>query len=133
MTYQLVFNEFWENVMTSIQQHTFAKLTLAKTIGDTDLKNIYVQVCALESGDYGFELTFRYKTEEVKQEHSVDQTFEILSSYLKNPFQTVLLFTTEFDLTLKINKKNVGSIINQPPTFLKPSLSITELQERGIL
>jgi hypothetical protein len=27
----------------SIDNHTYAKLTLAKTIGDTELKNIYVR------------------------------------------------------------------------------------------
>ena len=132
MLYLPVFNELWNHCLESVKNGTFAKLTLAKTIGDTDLKNIYVQVCELNDS-YGFRLTFKYKTEEVEQLHTVEETYDVLTPYLKNPFQTVLLFTTEFDLTLKINKKNVGTIIDQPPTFLKPSLSITDLQEKGIL
>ena len=34
-----------------------------------------------------------------------------------NPFFSALLFTTEADITMKINKKRVASIIEQPPTF----------------
>ncbi len=40
MSYEPVFALFWERVKQSIEDKTFAKLTLAKTIGDTELKNI---------------------------------------------------------------------------------------------
>mgnify|MGYP006343010325 CR=1 FL=1 len=39
MSFQPVFAEFWEKVKESIENKTYAKLTLAKTIGDTELKN----------------------------------------------------------------------------------------------
>jgi hypothetical protein len=42
MSFQPVFAQFWEKVKESIENKTYAKLTLAKTIGDTELKNIYV-------------------------------------------------------------------------------------------
>lgn len=133
MPYQPIFVEFYEQVKSSINQGTFAKLTLAKTIGDTELKNIYVRLQILETGGYNFALTSRFKTEEVESFHSVDETLTILSAHIKNPFSTALLFTTEMDLTFKVNKKNVGSLIQQAPTFKHISPVMQEMIEKGII
>lgn len=133
MPYQTVFVEFYEQVKLSINQGTFAKLTLAKTIGDTELKNIYVRLHILETGGYKLALTLRYKTEEIESFHTLDEALTILSSYLKNPFITALLFTTEMDLTFKINKKNAGSLTEQPPTFKHASPVMLEMIEKGIV
>ncbi|MEY4433312.1 MAG: hypothetical protein RLZZ44_1446, partial [Bacteroidota bacterium] len=43
MAFQSEFALFWERVKESMAQYTFAKLTLAKTIGDTEIKNIYMR------------------------------------------------------------------------------------------
>lgn len=133
MLYQNVFIEFYEQVISSINDGTFAKLTLAKTIGDTELKNIYVRLHILENGGYNFALTSRYKTEEVENFYSSDELFNVLSSYIKNPFLTFLLFTTERDLTFKVNKKNAGSIIQQEPTFKNASPVMLEMIQMGII
>lgn len=133
MMYQPVFVEFYEKVKSSIKEGTFAKLTLAKTIGDTDLKNIYVRLNILETGGYNFVFTSRYKTEEVESFHTLDEAFILLSSFIKSPFLTALLFTTERDLTFKVNKKNVGSIIEQVPTFKNASPVMLEMIEKGIV
>lgn len=133
MPYQTVFVEFYEHVKSSINQGTFAKLTLAKTIGDTELKNIYVRLHILETGGYKLALTLRYKTEEIESFHTLDEALTVLSSYLKNPFITALLFTTEMDLTFKINKKNAGSLTEQMPTFKNASPVMLEMIEKGIV
>lgn len=133
MPYQTVFVEFYEQVKSSINQGTFAKLTFAKTMGDTELKNIYVRLHILETGGYNFAFNTRYKSEEVESFHTVDEAFMILSSYIKNPFTSALLFTTEMDLTFKVNKKNAGSLIQQLPTFKHISLEMDEMIERGII
>ncbi|SFN06155.1 hypothetical protein SAMN05421738_10644 [Algoriella xinjiangensis] len=133
MPYQTVFVEFYEQVKLSINQGTFAKLTFAKTMGDTELKNIYVRLHILETGGYNFAFNTRYKSEEVESFHTVDEAFMILSSYIKNPFTSALLFTTEMDLTFKVNKKNAGSLIQQLPTFKHISLEMDEMIERGII
>ena len=65
MSFQPVFAQFWEKVKESIENHTYAKLTLAKTIGDTELKNIYVRPVLLENDVFSLSLTARYKTEEI--------------------------------------------------------------------
>ena len=116
MAFQTEFALFWESVKDSMTQYTFAKLTLAKTIGDTELKNIYMRPILVDD-QVRISLIARYKTEEVESFHTLDEAFFVLSSYLNNPFLTALLFTTENDLTFKLNKKRVATITEQAPTF----------------
>lgn len=132
MSYQPVFALFWEKVKESIQNGTYAKLTLAKTIGDTELKNIYVRP-VLTDDIFSLSVTARYKTEEVESFHTLDEAFMVLSPYINNPFLTALLFTTENDITFKLNKKRVGSIIEQAPTFKNASDVILEMKDKGII
>ena len=132
MSYQPVFAQFWEKVKESIQNGTYAKLTLAKTIGDTELKNIYVRP-VLNDDIFSLSITARYKTEEVESFHTIDETFIILAPYMNNPFLTALLFTTENDITFKLNKKRVGSIVEQAPTFKNASDVILEMKAKGII
>ena len=133
MLYQPVFVEFYEKVKSSIKEGTFAKLTLAKTMGNTELKNIYVRLHILENGTYNLAFTSRFQTEEIESFHTLDEAFDVLSAAIKNPFLTALLFTTEMDLTFKVNKKNAGSLIEQPPTFKNASPVMLEMIEKGIV
>ena len=131
MAFQTEFALFWESVKESMTQYTFAKLTLAKTIGDTELKNIYMRP-VLVNDQVRISLIARYKTEEVESFHTLDEAFFVLSSYMNNPFLTALLFTTENDLTFKLNKKRVGSIVEQAPTFKSASDVVLEMQEKQL-
>ncbi|WP_140485469.1 hypothetical protein [Flavobacterium sp. GSA192] len=132
MSYEPIFVLFWERVKQSISAKTFAKLTLAKTIGDTELKNIYVRPVLLENDLMKMSVIARYKTEEVESFHSLDDTYPILASYMNNPFLSALLFTSEQDVVFKLNKKRAGSITEQAPTFLNPSDVILEMKAKGI-
>ncbi len=132
MSYQPIFAQFWAKVKESIENKTYAKLTLAKTIGDTDLKNIYVRPILLENDVFALSLTAKYKTEEIESTHTLDEAFMVLAPYMNNPFLTALLFTTENDITFKLNKKRVGSIVEQAPTFKNASDVILEMKEKGI-
>jgi len=132
MSFQPVFAEFWEKVKESIANKTYAKLTLAKTIGDTDLKNIYVRPVLLENDVFALSVIARYKTEEIESFHSLDEAYLILAPYMNNPFLTALLFTTENDITFKLNKKRAGTITEQAPTFKNASDVILEMKEKGI-
>ena len=131
MSFQPEFALFWENVKESMANYTFAKLTLAKTIGDTELKNIYMRPVLVDD-QVRISLIARYKTEEVESFHTLEEAFFVLSSYLNNPFLTALLFTTENDLTFKLNKKRVGSIVEQAPTFKSASDVVLEMQEKQL-
>ena len=119
MSYQDVFVLFWKQVKESVQEGQFAKLTMAKTIGKPELKNIFVRPIYSEGG-FKVLLKLRYRsrdTEDKEDELTLEETFMILKSHLKNPFSSVLLFTTTKDLTFKINKKGAGSITEASPTF----------------
>ena len=129
MSFQTEFAQFWESVKESMANYTFAKLTLAKTIGDTELKNIYMRPVLVDD-QVQISLIARYKTEEIESFHTLDEAFFVLSSYMNNPFLTALLFTTENDLTFKLNKKRVGSIVEQAPTFKSASDVVLEMQEK---
>jgi hypothetical protein len=131
MAFQTEFALFWESVKESMAQYTFAKLTLAKTIGDTELKNIYMRPVLVDD-QVRISLIARYKTEEVESFHTLDEAFFVLSSYMNNPFLTALLFTTENDLTFKLNKKRIGSIVEQAPTFKSASDVVLEMQEKQL-
>lgn len=131
MAFQTEFALFWESVKNSMAQYTFAKLTLAKTIGDTELKNIYMRP-VLVNDQVRISLIARYKTEEVESFHTLEEAFFVLSSYMNNPFLTALLFTTENDLTFKLNKKRIGSIVEQAPTFKSASDVVLEMQEKQL-
>ncbi len=114
-TYTTLFNRFRE----SINDGTFAKLTLAKTIGNTDLKNIYVRT-TVEDGVLNLALKFKiYKDgmEEIEKTIKMEELEAEVMPYMNNPFLSILLFTTEADVTLKLNKKRVATITEQPSTF----------------
>ncbi|MFK7833427.1 MAG: hypothetical protein AB8B52_09125 [Winogradskyella sp.] len=119
MTYQDVFMEFWEQVKASIAAGTFAKLTMAKTIGKPELKNIFLRPIYAEDGftvmlKYSFRLR---ETEDIEEELTLEEALPIIKSHLKTHFLSVLLFTTTKDVTFKVNKKGMGSITENHPTF----------------
>lgn len=130
MTFTETFNDFYTKVKESLTDGTFAKLTLAKTIGKTDLKNIYVRPIIID-GILKLELKFRYQEEELFEVHSIDETREQLKIYLNNPFLTAILFTTEFDLTFKLNKKRLANIVEQFPSFTHASTVVVDYIENN--
>lgn len=121
MSYQEIFILFWEQVKESVQEKRFAKLTMAKTIGKPDLKNIFVIPIYSDSG-FKVLLKLRYRskeTEDIEETLTLEAAFSVLKPHLKKSFLSVLLFTTTKDVTFKINKKGMGSITESSPTFFE--------------
>ncbi len=116
MSFTESFTDFYNNVKTSLADGTFAKLTLAKTIGNTELMNIYVRPI-VENGSLKLELKFKFQQEEVIEIHAIDDARDKLVTYINNPFMSAILFTTAFDLTYKLNKKRAVSITEKVNTF----------------
>lgn len=113
------YTQFFNAVKESIANKTFAKLTLAKTIGQPELQNIYIRT-AVEDGVLKLSVTHKIYNEglqEIEKIVNLDQLENEAIPYINNPFMSVLLFTTEADITMKLNKKRVASITEQPPTF----------------
>ncbi len=111
-TYSLFFNR----VKESISDGTFAKLTMAKTIGNTQLMNIYIRT-NVDEIQLKLALTFKFQTEEEVKILPIEEGLNHLIPYINNPFMSALLFTTEADVTMKLNKKRVATITEQAPTF----------------
>lgn len=119
MPYQDVFVLFWEQVKESVQEGHFAKLTMAKTIGKPNLRNIFVRPVYSEDG-FKVLLKFRYRsieTDDKEDELTLEEAFLVLKSHLRKSFSSVLLFTTTKDVIFKINKKGAGSITESWPSF----------------
>ena len=130
MSYQDVFILFCQQVKESVKEGQFAKLTMAKTIGKPDLKNIFLRPINSEDGVKVL-LKFRYRlkeTEDVEKELRLDEAFEVLKSHLRKPFLTVLMFTTTKDVAFKINKKGAGSITETSPTFRDITLAVKDVE-----
>ena len=122
------FSEFYSEVKTSIKEETFAKLTLAKTIGNAELMNIYARLIVIEN-DLKLELKFKFQKEEIVEIHTIDKAFNRLVEFINNPFLSAILFTTERDLTYKLNKKRAVSVNEQAPSFAHSSTAFMELKE----
>ena len=116
MLFTETFSEFYTKVKESLADGTFAKLTFAKTIGNTQLMNIYIRP-VVEEEVLQLELKFKFQQEEIVEFYSIEDAFDRLLPFINNPFASVILFTTEFDLVYKLNKKRAVSITDQPPTF----------------
>lgn len=119
MPYQDVFVLFWEQVKESVKEGRFAKLTMAKTIGKPNLRNIFARPVYSEDG-FKVLVKFRYRskeTEDTEEELTLEEAFVVLKPHIRKSFSSVLLFTTTKDVTFKINKKGAGSIIENMPTF----------------
>jgi len=119
MTYQNDFIVFWEKVEESIEAGTFAKLTMAKTIGKLELKNIFLR--PIYSKDE-FKVLLKYsfrprETEDIEEEMTLEEALVVIKSHLKTTFLTVILFSTTKDVTFKVNKKGIGTITENHPTF----------------
>ncbi len=125
MPFKETFSEFYTKVKASIEEGTFAKLTLAKTIGNTELMNIYVRPI-MDEDILKMELKFTFQKEEIIEIHAIDLSLNRLLEFINNPFLSAILFTTEFDLTYKLNKKRAVSIIEQFPSFTHASPVILE-------
>lgn len=116
MPFKETFAEFYSKVKESLADGTFAKLTLAKTIGNTDLMNIYVRPI-MDEKVLKLELKYKFQKEEIFEIHTIDGAFSRLLEFINNPFLSAILFTTEFDLMYKLNKKRAVSITEKVNTF----------------
>lgn len=128
MQYKEDFLTLWEQVKESIEAGTFAKLTLAKPIGKPDLKNIFLRPVYSEKG-FTFLLKFHYRQREMEDkesELSIDDALLIVKEHLRNPFMSAIAFTTEKDLQFKINKKGVGTITENYPTFTNVTQAVRD-------
>jgi hypothetical protein len=87
--------------------------------------NIYVRPI-VEDSILRLELKYKFQQEEVIEIHTIDAARDKLVTFINNPFMSAILFTTEFDLTYKLNKKRAVSVIKKANTFGNPSEVLLE-------
>jgi hypothetical protein len=116
MSYSEQINALYDHLKTSLSNGTFAKLTLGKTIGKTELTNVYFRTI-VDNDTLKFNVTFRYLSEEIIEIKPIEDVILLLNQYLNNPFLTVILFTTEKDILIKLNKKRIATITEMDNTF----------------
>jgi hypothetical protein len=121
MPYEDAFDLFWKEVIESVEEGCFAKLTMAKTIGKPNLRNIFVRP-VYSDGEFKVLLKLRYRsveTEDQEDELTLEEAFVVVKSHLRKSFASVLLFTTKKNIIFKVNKKGAGSMAESSPTFSK--------------
>lgn len=116
MVYLEPISELFEQLKTSLEEGTFAKLTLGKTIGKTELTNIFFRTI-VEDDILKFNVTFRYVHEEIVEIKPIEEAKEIMMQHINNPFLTIILFTTEKDTLIKLNKKRAATLSEMNNTF----------------
>ena len=116
MIYLEPIHSIFEALKTSLTNGTFAKLTLGKTVGKTELTNIYFRTI-VDNDVLKFNATFRYLSEEIVEIKPIEDVVMLLSQYINNPFLTVILFTTEKDILIKLNKKRIATLSEMDNTF----------------
>lgn len=127
MPHNPTYIEFFNHAKSSIDNNTFAKLTLAKTIGNTDLMNIYMRSIIVEN-ELRFSLTYKFQQSEEVTIQNLDESIELMIPYINNPFMSALLFTTEADITMKLNKKRIATITEKAPTFKNTDAVLLEFR-----
>ncbi len=116
MVYLEPISEIFEQLKISLEEGTFAKLTLGKTIGKTELTNIFFRTI-IDNDELKFNITYRYVHEEIVEIKPIDEAKEIMMQYINNPFLTIILFTTEKDTLIKLNKKRTATLSEMNNTF----------------
>ncbi|WP_313808056.1 hypothetical protein [Flavobacterium sp.] len=132
MTNTIVYTAFFAAVQDSIAAGTFAKLTFTKTVGKPELLNIYVRTTVIDD-ILKLAVTFKSYNEGLQEEEKVialDDLESELTPYINNPFMWMLLFTTEADITMKLNKKRNATITEHPPTFKNPDATLTAYRNK---
>ena len=122
------YSHFFSLVQESIKNKTFAKLTLAKTIGKPELQNIFVRTKIIDQ-TLQASVIFKIYNEglqEIEKIMPLDTLENELVPYMNNPFMSALLFTIEHDIVLKLNKKRIANINHLPPTFKNADATLLE-------
>ena len=105
--------QFLETLTQSIENQTFIKLTLSKSVGDTDLKNVYVRLVEIKK-QLQLSFTYRYKTrDEVKNCQNTEGPL-LLNAYLGKQFLNAELFLKNETHLIQFDKKG-----DNPKIFIK--------------
>lgn len=124
---------FVERMRKSIQDETFVKATLSKSVGsDRRLKNVYLRLIELKETPH-LSFTFRYLTKDEVKNHAIEAGLAIIQLWLGNDFLQADLFTIEADVSLLFNKKRKARLfVKKPSQQQRPNLKHDHAKTRLI-
>ena len=112
-----VINDFIEQLLKSVNEQAFIKLTLGKKRSKSrDLKNIYVRMVEIKEKEL-LSFTYRYESRDEVKNYDFEDAKPEIEKYLGSELMKAHLFTVDTDLTLSINKKGKGHLISSPATL----------------
>lgn len=112
-----MFNQLKGKIKTSIEQGTFAKLTISKPRNKSAyLKNVYVRLVEIK-GKTNLSFLYRFKTNDQTRNFSIDQGLQEIEILLQRDFRNAVVLTTEMDYSLQITKKEKEMYNEMPPSI----------------
>ncbi|MFN7115523.1 MAG: class I SAM-dependent methyltransferase [Saprospiraceae bacterium] len=108
---------FLEKLQQTIDNKSFIKLTLSKSVGNTnDLKNVYVRLVEIK-GQPMLSFTLRYPTKDVTKNHAIGEGIGVIGLWLGVDFLNGDLFTATEDISIQHNKKREPRLIAKAPSL----------------
>ncbi|WP_138475200.1 class I SAM-dependent methyltransferase [Dyadobacter bucti] len=99
-------HEFISEFRTSLDNNTFAKLSLGNYQGkEENLKNIYVKKTLIKKEEK-LSFTYRYKTRDIVKNYTFEEAVQLVDVFLQGDFFIATLFALSFELQFEILKNN---------------------------
>ena len=106
---------FVEKLTQSLKNQLFIKITLSKSKGEGDLKNIYGRLVKIKK-QARLSVTFRYKTRDEVKNYDFTEGSIFIAEQLGTAFLNADLWTTEADFSLQMNKSGEGKMSEKKPS-----------------
>lgn len=107
-------HEFISEFRTSLENNTFAKLSLGNYQGkEENLKNIYIKKTLIKKEEK-LSLTYRYKTRDIVKNYTFEEAVQLVDVFLQGDFFIATLFALSFELQFEILKNNKITLKKKP-------------------
>jgi SAM-dependent methyltransferase len=114
-----VLNEFRKELLSSITNKTFLKLSMGNYKGEEkELKNVYVRPVEIKRQDK-LSFTYRFQTRDIVKNYLPEEGVDLLLEYLNTSFRIATLFTPDFDIVVQQNHDGIYRLSKNPPALNK--------------
>ncbi|MDD3019554.1 MAG: SAM-dependent methyltransferase [Alphaproteobacteria bacterium] len=116
MTLPFFVTEFILAIEKSLQDNSFAKISLGSYSGDEPgMRNIHIRKIKVKRQDK-LSFTYRFKTRDIVKNYDFPDAFAMIEDALCDGFHSATLFTTQFDLVLeKKTLKTKAATVKEAP------------------
>ena len=106
--------DFIQSLEQSLTEGSFVKLSLGNYRGpEADLKKVTVRPVVIKREDK-LSFTYSYKTRDIVKNFEMGEGIERISSFLNKEFGVATLFTTKFNLSYPLLRKEKATITEVP-------------------